>query len=104
MRHYDHEVELLGYCDMMEDGTDKGPIEDGKDELRSIEELDGELDVQVKIRYRGLPARAVISNNEDRVIVRFRTPQKAVTPGQLAVFYQGDVVVGGAWIDRIPNG
>ncbi len=70
----------------------------------SIEGLDGELDVQVKIRYRGLPARAVISNNGDEVIVRFRTPQRAIAPGQRAVFYQGDVVVGGAWIDRMPNG
>jgi tRNA-specific 2-thiouridylase len=34
-----------------------------------------------------------------RAEVEFDTPQLAVTPGQAAVFYDGDVVVGGGWID-----
>jgi tRNA-specific 2-thiouridylase len=35
----------------------------------------------------------------DRAAVEFETPQIAVTPGQAVVFYDGDVVVGGGWID-----
>jgi tRNA-specific 2-thiouridylase len=36
---------------------------------------------------------------EDRVRILFDEPQRAITPGQAAVFYDGDVVIGGATID-----
>ena len=35
------------------------------------------------------------------VQVEFGEPQRAVVPGQAIVFYQGDEVLGGAWIDRV---
>ncbi len=59
------------------------------------------LEVAVKIRYAhpGTPA-TVTSLANDRARVQLRAPQKAVTPGQAAVFYQDDVVVGGGWICR----
>jgi tRNA-specific 2-thiouridylase len=37
--------------------------------------------------------------DDTRVEVRFDSPQRAVTPGQGAVFYDGDLVLGGGWID-----
>lgn len=54
---------------------------------------------QVKIRHRHLPAAATLYPlNDDSVEVRFDEPQRAVTPGQAAVFYDGDLVLGGGWI------
>lgn len=66
-----------------------------------VKALARENEVEVKIRYRGVSAKASVSTNRDDVMVRFGEPQKAITPGQLAVFYQGDEVVGGAWIERV---
>ncbi|MCB7129556.1 MAG: tRNA 2-thiouridine(34) synthase MnmA [Candidatus Brocadiales bacterium] len=58
----------------------------------------------VKIRYNHRPAPADIypltNENEEMVRVVFDEPQKAVTPGQATVFYDGDVVLGGGWIER----
>ncbi len=53
----------------------------------------------VRIRYRGKETESTIHPlNGDRVNIRFKKPVEAVTPGQAAVFYQGDLVVGGGWI------
>ncbi|MBI5885493.1 MAG: tRNA 2-thiouridine(34) synthase MnmA [Deltaproteobacteria bacterium] len=56
--------------------------------------------VTVKIRYRHDGAEAHITPDNASVRVRFHLPQRAVTPGQAVVFYRGDVVLGGGWIDR----
>jgi tRNA-specific 2-thiouridylase len=55
--------------------------------------------VAVKIRNRHEPAPAMIEKTgNDEVLATFDQPQRAVTPGQAAVFYDGDLVVGGGWI------
>jgi tRNA-uridine 2-sulfurtransferase len=59
------------------------------------------IQVTAKIRYNhpGTAATATpLANNSVRV--KLHTPQRAVTPGQAAVFYQDDLVVGGGWISR----
>ena len=53
-----------------------------------------------RIRYRHKEAPATIApTGTDTVSVTFDEPQVAVTPGQAVVFYDGDVVLGGGWID-----
>jgi len=67
--------------------------------LISIADLLEPLRVSVKIRHRHEPAPAVIEKTDaDEVLVTFDHPQRAITPGQAAVFYDGNVVVGGGWI------
>ncbi|MBI1960556.1 MAG: tRNA 2-thiouridine(34) synthase MnmA, partial [Candidatus Rokubacteria bacterium] len=43
-------------------------------------------------------------DGRQRVEVRFATPQRAISPGQSVVFYQGDLVVGGGVIARTSRG
>jgi tRNA-specific 2-thiouridylase len=65
----------------------------------AIESLTEPIRVQAKIRHRHEPAAATIelaANGE--VLCTFDEPQRAITPGQAVVFYQGDVVMGGGWI------
>ena len=66
----------------------------------AIESLQAPTRSQVKIRHRHAPALATLYPlGDDRVEVRFDEPQRAVTPGQAAVFYQDDLVLGGGWIE-----
>jgi tRNA-uridine 2-sulfurtransferase len=67
--------------------------------LISVDELHQPMRVSVKIRHRHEPAAAVIEKRAgDEVLVTFDEPQRAITPGQAAVFYDGNIVVGGGWI------
>jgi tRNA-uridine 2-sulfurtransferase len=65
------------------------------------------VEATVRIRYRHEPAAAIIvpcplaagePRDDSSVQVLFRTPQRAITPGQAAVFYSGEEVLGGGWI------
>jgi tRNA-specific 2-thiouridylase len=58
------------------------------------------FEVTAKIRYNhpGTPA-IVFPDAQGKARVKLSTPQRAITPGQAAVFYQGDLVVGGGWIE-----
>jgi tRNA-specific 2-thiouridylase len=54
--------------------------------------------VQAKIRYKSAAAPAVLHRDGDRAEVRFDEPQRAITPGQALVLYDGDLVLGGGTI------
>jgi tRNA-uridine 2-sulfurtransferase len=57
------------------------------------------VEAMVKVRHRHEPASAVVEPLDGASArVTFREPQRAITPGQAAVFYSGDLVLGGGWI------
>jgi len=65
----------------------------------AIEDLEDEMVVTAKIRYSHQGAKCTIKRTgKDEVLCIFEEPQRAVTPGQAAVFYDGDYVVGGGTI------
>jgi tRNA-specific 2-thiouridylase len=74
------------------------------DSLNWIDERgsDSPRTAQVKIRYNHPGAEAVLlPKGNDQIEVTYRIPQKAITPGQAAVFFEGDVVLGGGWIREV---
>jgi tRNA-specific 2-thiouridylase len=72
--------------------------------LIATDDLREPMRVTVKIRHRHEPAAAIIERvktervGDDEILATFDEPQRAITPGQAAVFYHGDIVVGGGWI------
>ena len=71
------------------------------DRVNWIGEAEENFEATVKIRYSHPGTRATVTATENgRARIELHEPQKAVTPGQAAVIYDGDVVVGGGWICR----
>jgi len=67
----------------------------------SMKKLKKPIKVKAKIRYRHEEAEVeVIPLDKEKIYVKFREPQMAITPGQAIVFYDGDVVVGGGVIEK----
>jgi tRNA-specific 2-thiouridylase len=66
-----------------------------------IKKFEKSIKVKAKIRYRHKEAEVeVIPLDKEKIYVKFREPQMAITPGQAIVFYDGDIVVGGGVIER----
>jgi tRNA-uridine 2-sulfurtransferase len=59
---------------------------------------DGPFEAEVRLRYRGDDVPAVVEPLGDRVRVELRTPQRGIAPGQSAVLYRGDELLGGGRI------
>ena len=59
------------------------------------------LEVTTKIRYKDPGALSVLNQKENGVGIRFYQSVKGIAPGQSAVFYEGDDVIGGGIIQRL---
>ena len=66
--------------------------------LLLVDEIKDWMDVEVKTRYSSKQAKAKIKQEGEEIIVIFDEPQRAITPGQSAVFYVDDIVLGGGKI------
>ena len=70
------------------------------DALERSRDTGGEVRCAAKIRYNHQPQPAVaMMTGPNELTVRFNEPQSAITPGQAVVLYDGDVVLGGGWIE-----
>ena len=76
----------------------KSEIEVNEINLILVDEIKDWMDVEVKTRYSSKVAKAKIKQEDNKIKVKFEEPQRAVTPGQSAVFYIDDIVLGGGKI------
>ncbi|MEX2420594.1 MAG: aminomethyltransferase beta-barrel domain-containing protein, partial [Actinomycetota bacterium] len=76
----------------------RGLVADRVSWVASEPPSDGPFEGEIKIRYRGEDIPAVVEPHGEQVRVEFRTPQRAVAPGQSAVVYRADELLGGGRI------
>lgn len=83
-------------------GIDKDLFRDGmivsKLNLQKYDQLAAPLETITKVRYKDPGTPATISQQGDKIEVLFHEGVSAIAPGQAAVFYEGDDVIGGGWI------
>jgi tRNA-specific 2-thiouridylase len=83
-------------------GIDKDLYRDGmvvsKLNLQKYASIDQPIETVTKVRYKHDGTPATISQSGDKIEVRFTEGVSAIAPGQAAVFYEGDDVIGGGWI------
>ncbi len=85
---------------------DREALDQGTCEVADVNWIAGQppgsaIRAGVQIRHRHQPAAATLLAHDGGASVAFDEPQRAVTPGQAAVFYDGDEVIGGGWIRNL---
>ena len=83
-------------------GVDKDLYRDGmivsKLNLQKYSTITGSMETVTKVRYKDAGTPATISEQDGKIEVLFHEGVSAIAPGQAAVFYEGDDVIGGGWI------
>ena len=99
-RYYVSRIDPQTNTVTLSDGTDlmRTRILCGHPNWIAIPALDGPRAVTARFRHARTETPCTISPMGDGVLVEAHTPVRAPTPGQLAVFYDGDTVVGSGWI------
>lgn len=80
-------------------GLSKQGLIGGNASFIAFDRLTKPINVQAQIRYNMQPLPAIIKPVHNKIELLFNEPQKAITPGQAVVFYDGDQVMGGATIE-----
>ena len=85
---------------VLSDGSDLGRdvVYGAQPNWIAVDGLSTPMEVTVRLRHSRTEQEALLSPHGDGVRLDMKSPARAPTPGQLAVFYQGDTVVGSAWI------
>lgn len=83
-------ITLGDESDLMRDGCIVGMLN-----WIAVERLDGPTAADVVLRYRGMPVPSELEQEGGKVRIKFTRPDSGFSPGQSAVFYHGDVVLGG---------
>ena len=74
----------------------------GKLNLQKYEQIEGKMPATTKVRYKHEGSSSIIEQIEpDKMEVFFHEPVSAIAPGQAAVFYEGNDLIGGVWILKI---
>ena len=69
--------------------------------LIAVDSIDKPIKIQAKIRSAHRPASATAEQTDDgRIVIDFDEPQRAITPGQSVVLYDGDIVIGGGIVSK----
>ena len=67
-------------------------------ETKWLAEVEDGTEYEVKIRYQHHGSKAKVFKNENGLKIQFDQPQRAITPGQAAVLYKNQKLIGGGWI------
>ena len=83
-----------------EESTEEQQMIVGKYNLIKYASIPDSMELLTKIRYKDAGSMATVSHVNDKLNVMFHSPVSAVAPGQSAVFYEGEDLVGGGIIER----
>ena len=93
IKHKTNEVVLGTFDELKRDGMYVKKLN-----MMKYDKIVGKMDADTKIRYNDIGSSSIIEQIDDTIKVFFGNGVNAITPGQAAVFYEKDDIIGGGWI------